>query len=420
MELSFYRYRVNKLELTLGNKNYNLKVDRMLGMVVTNAYLRNNSIGTKVSDRMPRCIVSLNIEGSMIKELFENKDNSKISINIAEIALNSEMEQQNASSFINGSFDIMPVKSADNYMIPDGTTEETVENIMTQLQVVDIYLFKRTIVNYFNQESSLNLSNVTKAAALQALFKIRNIPSKTVIATPPQDNSTIMNCTIPMNSLIENIDELNVYYGLYTCTPLVYWDYLFDEMYCINRFDPNIILNSRTTFTSVQFRLRSVTDPKSIAVGSMDSLSEKMHFVAVNSVPTTYSMQENQYYTDFSTLTTVNTSSGQVKKETLNADSTKALYVTENSLFTKAQIINDAIVPGFIVSFEITDMSLKIFRPYKTYRFNADEEFNTLDLNNKKYRIGYYGFELKSEGDTEFSGRADISLYAVDDQYRSS
>ena len=158
MELSFYRYRVNKLELTLGNKNYNLKIDRMLGMVVTNAYLRNNSIGTKVSDRMPRCIVSLNIEGSMIKELFENKDNSKISINIAEIALNSEMEQQNASSFINGSFDIMPVKSADNYMIPDGATEETVENIMTQLQVVDIYLFKRTIVNYFNQENSLNLS----------------------------------------------------------------------------------------------------------------------------------------------------------------------------------------------------------------------------------------------------------------------
>ena len=420
MELKFYRYRVQKIELTLGKKNYQIKTNRMIGMTCINAYLRNNSIGTKVSDRMPMCILTLGLEGELIKEFFDNKEASKVSLNIAEIALDSEMTQVGAGSFINGSYDIIPVKSADNYMIPDGTTEQTVDNSMDQLQPVDMYLYRKDIVNYFNQEISVNLHNVSKGGALQALFRLRKIPGNTVMAAPPQDDGKIEYWTIPMNSLIQNIDELNTYYGLYTCTPLIYWDSIFNELYCINRFDPNIIIPSNTNFDTVQFRLRSVTDPRSIAVGSMDSLSEKMHYVALNSVPTIYNTEEHRHYTDFSTLTTVNYGSGRVAKETLNENSTKNIYVVENSKFTMSQLINDKIVPSFVVSFTCTDMSLKVFKPYKTYRFDADDEYSTLELNNKKFRIGYYGFELHAEGEEEFTAKAEVTLYAVDDQYRKN
>ena len=65
-------------------------------------------------------------------------------------------------------------------------------------------------------------------------------------------------------------------------------------------------------------------------------------------------------------------------------------------------------------------MSLKVFKPYKTYRFNADDEYSTLELNNKKFRIGYYGFELHAEGEEEFTAKAEVTLYAVDDQYRKN
>lgn len=405
--------------LTLGNKERELKQNRMIGMMCINAYLRNNSIGNQVSNRMPMCILTLNLDGAIIKELFENADNSKMSLSIVEIALDKDMQQVGANSFINDSFDILPVKSVDNYMIPDGTTEETVENVMTQLQSLDIYLYKKTIINYFNQEASLNLHNVSKAAALQSLFRIRNIPFRTVIATPPQDNNAITNCTIPMNTLIQNIDELNTYYGIYTCTPLVYWDFLYNEMYCINRFEPNIIIKSNTSYDTVQFRLHSVTDARAISVGSLDSLSDKMHLVALNSVPTIYNTDSTRKYTSFSTLTTVNTSTGKVTKETLDKDSTKNSYVIENNLFTTAQQINDRLVPNSLVALSITDASLRIFKPYKTYRFLADAEYDPLDLNNKKFRIGYYGFELHSEGETDFSPRIELSLYVVSDEYRS-
>lgn len=405
--------------LTLGNKTHNLKINRMIGMMCINAYLRNNSIGNQVSNRMPMCILTLNLDAPLIKELFENLDKSKISLSIVEIALNKDMQQVGANSFINDSFDILPVKSVDNYMIPDGTTEQTVENVMTQLQSVDLYLYKKTIINYFNQEASLNLHNVSKAAALQTLFRVRNIPARTVIATPPQDNNTITSCTIPMNTLIQNIDELNTYYGLYTCTPLVYWDFLYNEMYCINRFEPNIIIQSKTSYDAVQFRLRSVTDPRAIGVGSLDSLSDKMHLVALNSVPTIYNTDDTRKYTGFSTLTTVNTVTGKVSKETLNKDSTKNYYVIENNLFTTAQQINDRLVPSSLVALSITDASLRIFKPYKTYRFLTDAEYDTLELNNKKFRVGYYGFELHSEGETEFSPKIELSLYVVNKDYRS-
>ena len=404
--------------LTLGSKTRELQLNRMIGMVCINAYLRNNSIGNQVSNRMPMCILTLNLDAEIIQEIFANSNSSKISLSIAEIALDKDMKQVGANSFINDSFDILPVKSVDNYMIPDGTTEETVENVMTQLQSVDLYLYKKTVINYFNQEASLNLSNVSKAAALQTLFRVRNIPARTVIATPPQDNNTITNCTIPMNTLIQNIDELNTYYGLYTCTPLVYWDFLYNEMYCINRFEPNIIMQSNTSYDTVQFRLHSVTDARAISVGSLDSLSDKMHLVALNSVPTIYSTDDTRKYTDFSTVTTVDTSTGKVTKETLNKDSTKNSYVIENNLFTTAQQINDRLVPGFMVALSITDASLRIFKPYKTYRFLADNEYENLDINNKKFRVGYYGFELHSEGEQDFSPKVELSLYVVDG-YRS-
>lgn len=416
MDLSFYRYRVNLLELTL-DKNYTLKENRMVSFTTINAYLRNNAVTTRVSNRMPLAIITIGLEGELIRKVFETKGTGKISIEIAELELDSEMEIIGVSDFIRGSYDILPVKSSDNYMIPDGTTEEDVDNSMDQIQPLDLYIYRKEILNYFNQEISMNMSEVSKAAALQAIFRIRNIPGDTVIATPPQDNSTVTNITLPLNTLIGNIDSLNEYYGLYTCTPLIYWDFLFEKMYCINRFNPNITIPSKTDFDTVQFRIKNVEDPTSIAVGSANSLSEKTHLVAVNTMPTVSNKKTEASYTDFSTITGVD-SQGNVTKETLDANSTKNEYVVNKNTFTLSQQINDRIVPSFIVALSVSDSSLKIFKPYKTYRFDIDEEYDTLELRNKKFRLGYYGFELHSDGDTDFVGLAEISLYVVDENYR--
>lgn len=419
MELRFYRYRLNSLTLTFGKATHAIKRNRMLGLTCINTYLRNNSIGTNVSNRTPLCMLTLNLEAKLIKELFRNKDSSKAAIDIAEISLGKELNQIGADKFIQGTFDIIPVKSEDNYMLPEGETEKGSENIMTQLQVVHVYMYRKDVINYMNQEASFNLHNVSKAAALETAFRIRNIPPRTVIATPPQDNGSIVNCTVPMNTLIQNIDALNEYYGLYTCTPLIYWDFLFNEAYCINRFEPNIKIDSKTSFDTVQFRMHKVTDPRAIGTGSLDSLSDKMHLVALNSVPIIHDVSKTVTYTKFSTITTVNTNTGKVTKETVDKDSTKNRYVVESSPFTKAQFINNELVPSQMVAISITDASLRIFRPYKTYRFDADPEYADLNLTDRKFRIAYYGFELKSDGDQDFVPSAEISLYAVDKRYRA-
>ena len=417
MDLNFYRYRVNNIELTL-DKNYSIKENRMVSFTAINAFLRNNAVTTKVSDRMPIAIITLGLEGDLIKTIFETKGEGKISIEIAELELNGEMAIVGVSDFIKDSYDILPVKSSDNYMIPDGTTETEVENSMDQIQPMDLYIYKKEILNYFNQEISMNMTSVSKAAALQAIFRSRNIPAKRVIATPPQDNATVTNVTLPLNTLIGNIDSLNEFYGVYTCTPLIYWDFIFNMVYCLNRFDPNIIMPSKTDFDTVQFRIKNVEDATSIAVGSVNSLTEKLHLVAVNTIPTIKNMKTEASYTDFSTIIGVD-SSGNVEKTTLDANSTKNEYIVNKNMFSVSQQINDRIVPSFIVALSVSDASLKIFKPYKTYRFNVDEEYSNLELNNKKFRLGYYGFELHSDGDADFIGLAEISLYEVGDSYRS-
>ena len=411
MDFSFYRYRVNSISITL-DKTYELKPEVFLGMTTINAYQRKNSVSINTSDRMPRCIISLGLEGPMIKILYEYEKKGKISLNIAEVEYNGNMIQIGSSGFINNSFDIMPVKSIDNYMIPDGTTELDVDTSMYQLQNVDLYIYQKEVLNYFNQEVSLNLNNISRAGALQALFKYRNIPSGTIIATPPEDNGIIKNLSLPLASLIKNIDYINTYYGLYSCTPLVYWDFLFKTAYCINRYNPNIKITNKSDFDNVTFILSSTSSPQSIQSGSSNSLQDRTHYVPVNNLPTIQNFQKENQYTTMSNIISIDAQNGKVIKKTLNSDSTSNEYILNQNKLSMSQYINDLTIPGFVVALSTTDSSLKIFKPYKTYRFNTDPEYDNMNLKNKKFRIGYFGFELHSNGNNEFVAKCEISLFA--------
>src|SRR5699024_9604344 len=95
--------------------------------------------------------------------------------------------------------------------------------------------------------------NTDKAAAIQSLFSMRDIPPKTCVISPPVSNDIIDNLVLPLGDLVENLDMLNMQYGLWSSTTIVFDDYTY--LYCIDRNNPNVILSRATDFDTIMFKI---------------------------------------------------------------------------------------------------------------------------------------------------------------------
>lgn len=338
---------------------------------------------------------TIQLEKELVLKLYQNKQKAKLSFEIYESEYDNEDRKVNTKLWLRHSFSIIPVRDITHYTFSQNEEIIRMSDPMSHPQGVELYLIDYDILDYMKKKLSLNLTKISRPSVMQALFEMRNIPGKSIIATPPENTEVIDNCVLTFNTLYSNIEDLNTRYGIYTSKPLVFHD--LNNFYCLNRAEPNIVLKSVDEFDAVTMILINGLNPESKVVGGCTDMQSKTHFINMQGPPEINDYNTNINMVQFANIEAID-SDGNVSKQSLNSKNATSRYIYEHNPLSKQQEINENILHDQIVSFELADSPISFFKPYKTYTFITDSQYNDLDLSNHRYRLEYLEFGMTKEG----------------------
>lgn len=397
-----HRYTFKNIVLTL-DKDYPIREE----MAISFAMVWDYSHRTQ-----PVIQFTLQLEKDLVVLFYQNRKTAKIKFDIYEMMYDENDTKINTSLWLQHSFSIVPVRDITHYI--NAQDIETIEwsDPMSQPQGVEMYLIDRDIYNQLVKKLSVNVTQVSKPAILQSLFESRDIPGKTVIATPPEDSSVVPRTVLELGTLVGNIDELNTRYGIYTAKALIFHD--LEYLYCLNRIQPNIQLKSTTEFDTVTFILANSSTPDAKLCGGVTDTARKTHFINLPGAPeiTDYDTMINSM--EFSTVESIDYE-GTVDVTTLKSDDAKMEYIYEHNPLSTQQEINERILTDQVVSMIIADSPISFFKPYKTYNFLVDTQYSNLDIAGHQYRLNYLEFGITKEG-SGYESTIQLMLYRIDNK----
>lgn len=395
-----YKYKPCNVVLTIGDETFEFRDGCITYLNFIHDYTRR---------RFPVIQCGMEMETRLIKKLYENEDNSKLKLDVYEYQIDKTDEVVGTVLYLQDTFSIIPANDQTVYITSTDSETESQMDVMKTLQNFQMYLIDMEVINWFTQEISIMMEEVTYSAALQALFVERKVPKGLVVATPPQQTGKLHYMVVPLQDLIHNIRHLNNMYGLYDGTPIVYYDLKY--LYCVAKKTPNIIIPSATDYGTIKFLLKNPTDPTYKIAGSFDDAENQLHLVNLNREPEILDNTTRDVNTKFSTLTAVN-SLGKVTKTTIDeeAEATTLKYIYSNNDLTEQQVINENMY-GRIINLGVLNTSVKFLTPYKDYIFDADTSYDNLDLNGYIFRIIQFTLGIHREGSTDYLNEATIVLY---------
>lgn len=394
-----YHYIPKNLTITL-DQNYDIPDGSISYLYIVHDYEQR---------RLPIIKMHIELDSVMIGKMYKYKDNGRIKFTLIENQRDQDEVIINKREYFTYMFSYIPAKDQNEYLTSDDIKTESIADEMSQYQTFECYLIDMDAVNWFTKQISVNFRGASKAAILQALLEMRDVPVGKVIATPPQDYGSITNAIFPYGDLIGNINMLNNKYGIYNYTPTVYYDLHY--LYCINRLRPNIILNNRLDFAEVSIILRSATDAARVAEGSYDDIENSTHLINIKQDPVITDAQQRKTETKFATVTTVD-KSGNISKQTAKfnkdrsitkvkstTDTSSAMaYVYAYNNMTQDQLMNVNLAKGRTVDIIVNNVSMFIFRPYKRFSFDCDNQYSNLELDHKTFRLSGWGALITREG----------------------
>lgn len=402
-KLPIYRYKfhITNIVLEMGNKQYQILDEMAISFAYIADYLNRNS---------PIMKLILQLEKELVLILYQNKQTAKISFEIYESEYDNENTKVNTKLWMRHTFNIIPVRDITHYTLSQNAEIIRASDPMSHPQGVELYLVDYDIIDYMKKKISINLKNISRPAILQSLFELRKIPPKTAIATPPENTDSIDNCMLSFATLKNNITDLNERYGIYTSAPLVFHDYI--NLYCLNRAEPNIVLNSANDFNDVVFLLINALNVESKVIGACTDISMRTHFINIQGAPEINDFNTNLPAVEFANVESVDANSGVVKSKSLNSTNATATYIYDQNPLSTQQAINEHILHDQTVSFEISDSPISVFKPYKTYSFITDSQYQDLDISGHKYRLNYIEFAMTKEGH-QFESSMRVTLTRV-------
>lgn len=396
-----YRYSFKNIVLTM-DKDYEIRDEMAVAMAMIYDYTHRTQ---------PIIQFTLQLEKDLIVLLYKHQENAKIKFDIYESYYDEKDQKIGTSLWMQHAFSIVPVRDITHYINAQDIETIQYSDPMAQPQGVEMYLIDRDVYNNFSQQISVNVTNTSKPAILQSLFMSRDIPGKTVIATPPEDSSIVPRVVLEMGTLVGNIDELNKRYGIYTANALVFHD--LENLYCLNRIKPNVEIKSTTQFDSVTFILANSSTPEAKLAGGSTDFGRKTHFINLPGAPEIQDYKPVINSAEFANIETID-ADGTVDKITLKNDDTKMQYMYNHNPLSVQQEINERIVTDQIVSFIIADSPISVFKPHKTYNFIVDTQYSNLDLSNHLYRLQYLEFGIAKDG-SNYESTIQMILYRVSD-----
>lgn len=397
-EILRHRYSFTSFTMTAGTE-YDIDPTHIGAIQFEYDYLRR---------RLPIIKVTISLTDEQVRNMFDNEDTAKVSIEIIDNALDDAGNIISSTPFVHDTFDIIPATGSDDY------TGETYTDALSEdpnFTVMCLYLVKNERIQWLDKKIATIFKNTDKAAAIQSLFSMRDIPPKTCVISPPVSNDIIDNLVLPLGDLVENLDMLNMQYGLWSSTTIVFDDYTY--LYCIDRNNPNVILSKATDFDTIMFKVPKSDNAMLVAHGSGNDSVNRCHYVNLAIGPSIENNTNTTTKMEFGTITSID-SDGKVKKYTVDENSPKMKFVRATSDITIDQFVNNKLANPINVTVTATDISIGIFKPYKNYRFDI-EEINTMHdaLANKVFRVSFCTISLTKKQDY-FESMVTMRLSVVD------
>ena len=397
-EILRHRYSFTSFTMTAGTE-YDIDPAHIGAIQFEYDYLRR---------RLPIIKVAISLTDEQVRSMFDNEDTAKVSIEIIDNALDDAGNIISSTPFIHDTFDIIPATGSDDY------TGETYTDSLSEdpnFTVMCLYLVKNERIQWLDKKIATIFKNTDKAAAIQSLFSMRDIPPKTCVISPPVSNDIIDNLVLPLGDLVENLDMLNMQYGLWSSTTIIFDDYTY--LYCIDINNPNVILSRATDFDTIMFKVPKSDNAMLVAYGSGNDSVNRCHYVNLAVGPSIENNTSTTTKMEFGTITSID-SEGKVKKYTVDENSPKMKFVRATSDITIDQFVNNKLANPINVTVTATDISIGIFRPYKNYRFDI-EEINTMHdaLANKVFRVSFCTISLTKKQDY-FESMVTMRLSVVD------
>ena len=401
MQIYKYQFTIRNLVLQTDDV-YEIRDGSVVYLYIHHDYMKR---------KLPMIRMSIELESKIIKSIYDNLDRCTLKFDLYEQQLNEDEEVIDTKLYMQHTFTVIPEQDRMNYITSQDTTSEANIDEMRTLQLFETYLIDMDAVNWFGQQICAIFQKVSKPAALQALFQMRNIPGGKLIATPPHDNNIIDYVTLPLGDLIGNIDTLNKVYGLYDSYPIVYYD--LEYLYCVNRFNPNIILPKATDYSNITFILMNPSKPDRQVTGSCNDAETKTHYINLRTPPEINDTTARSTSTKFATVTSID-KEGTVNKSTIDDNATALKYVYEQNDMTVDQVVNENMI-GHQISLQINNSAVSFLKPYKTLTFDVDTQFTELGITGVEYRLIAWTLTINRQGATpeDCKYMHDTSIYII-------
>ena len=390
-EIYTYSYDVKNMVFTVGNKEYAFPNGSVARFSIKHDY-RNR--------RLPIIRMILEMDRYMIQRIYENKDTGKVTFDLYEYQYNSDHAVINTQLYWQHSFRYIPARDQTEYITATDATSEVNIDDMRDPQPMDLFLIDMDAVKWFTQKLSETFRDTSKAAIIQSLLQLRNIPSGITIATPPKDNKVMDQVIVPMGDLIDNIGTINRGYGLWSSYPYIYYDLL--NLYIIDRIKPNLVLPKAKDYGNVVLLLANPTKTEYQVNGSFDDVTSRTHYINLTVEPTITDYTTEIGSTKFGTVVSVN-GEGNVNKTTAVQNSTASNYVYAYSDQTETQVINEAMY-GPTVHVYAQNCRISTIKPYKIFSFQVDTQYYNLNIGkDDTYRLLGWSVVMEREGRGENS-----------------
>lgn len=399
MDMHIHRFKITNIEMTL-DVNYKFDDNAAIYLNITHDYLNR---------RFPIVQFALRMNTGMISKLYEYRDSAILKFDVYQKEYDEDDKVLNTVLYLKHSFKIIPMKDVSEYITSTVSSAQKNSNVMMQPQGVEMYLIDMDIIKVFTQEISTIFKNSSKPAALHALYALRGVQSKNVIATPPNNIGKINYMCLQLGDLVNNINQLNKSYGLYTSYPIIYHD--LNYYYCIDRITPNIILKNRVDYNTITLLLKDRTSQYATVTGSYNDIQSKTHYVAMVGAPIVNDYSPEIGSAQFATVAGVD-SSGNVSKKTIDRDATKIDYVYKQNDLTLDQEINEKYRTSTEIKLTVANCAASIIRPYKLFTFITDTQYKSLNLDGNKFRISKTSINIQKDGD-QFHHTIDMILYKI-------
>ena len=390
MQLYTYQYVIRNITITL-DKNYVLSDGAVTYWSIIHDY---------ESRKMPIFRIQFEVQRDLLAKLYQYASGSgRIKFDIQEYQYNGDGKVVGTRMYMSHVWSYIPETDSSEKLTSNDVTTAAISDEMTDPQIFGCYLIDTDAINWFNKQLSMNFRSASRPAILHALLESRDVPSNSVIATPPMNYGILTNAVFPYGDLIGNISYMNSRYGIYDSEPLVYYDG--NYLYCVNRLNPNIKVRQVNNYNDVIFTLYNPTSPNRQSEGSCDDSVDKAHYMNLANDPIITDYSQRKEDAKFDTVTTIS-KNGSVSKQNLTQSasgaSTAMVYTYAYNELSEDQIINDNLAKGRTVTVSVNNASLFPLVPYKRFGFSPDSQYTDLNLQGKAFRLKGWTVTVSREG----------------------